>query len=291
MAAGATRAGRLLAPRRQAPRPGRALRPPRAPRACRPAAVRLRSRSGSSRLWTRSWPREHGYPSRRGASHIRRRRDCAATVPGRRIACVAPRPPLRRRIPGRGDRASPRAARAGRPVRDRPTPRRDALPARRGARRHRVRGRRRRAAQRATAAGRLPRPQPFLDLGVQVCAARGGGEAAQARLAGPRDPARAGDVEPLRQCEPRAGRSGRAVRAARGRPRRHRERAHGRTSDACSSRSRSTASRSTSSPTGSARRGVPSTRPFTTRGASFAPTSTSAASRSSPTWRRADGTT
>ena len=146
---------------------------------------------------------------------------------------------------------SPRAARAGRQVRDRPTAHRDALPARRGARRHRVRGRRRRAAQRATATGRLPWPQPLLDLGVQVRAARGRGEAAQARVAGPRDPGRAGDVEPLRERAPRpddqaelsalleAVREGIADALT----------AHQRR---VPSHSRSTASRSTSSPTGSA---------------------------------------
>ena len=139
--------------------------------------------------------------------------------------------------------------------------------------------------ERAAPARRLPRREPVHDLGLQVRAARGGGEASQARLAGARGAARAGDVEPLRERRRSdAGRARRSRTSSSARCSRRSATSSHRTSGASWSRSRSTACRSTSSPTTSGRPAAPSTRPCTTHGASCAGTSTSAATRST-TWR------
>ena len=95
---------------------------------------------------------------------------------------------------GRGGRPPARAPSARGAVRGRPPPAVAAAPARQRPRRHRQPGGRRCAGERAPAAGRLPRRQPLHDLGLQVRAARGGGQAEKARLAGPRGAARAGDA-------------------------------------------------------------------------------------------------
>ena len=91
---------------------------------------------------------------------------------------------------GRCDRPPARTAPPRGTVRGRPPPVDAPASARQRARRHRHRGRRRRAHERPPAPRRLPRRQPLHDLGLQVRAARGGGQAAETRLAGTRDPAR-----------------------------------------------------------------------------------------------------
>ena len=142
-------------------------------------------------------------------------------APRRGVAGLATRPSRRRRRAGRGDRAAARAAPPRRALRGRSPARDAAPPPRRRARRHRPPGGRRRADERAAAPRRLPRREPLHDVGLQVRPARGGGQAPQARLAGPRDPARARDLEPVRERAARARRRGRAERAPRrGRARR-----------------------------------------------------------------------
>ena len=270
--------------RSPAPRPGRALRPPRAHRARRPR-LSARARGPDPRA------------ARRGAGRVstvtlRVRVEPAHPTPPR----APPRPPsTTNRVPGSATFA-PTARRRTRRSRGStrcscgPPGSRSPAGGRRCptcAARSSTTSRSRPPTTRCSACSggsTTSAAQPLHDLGVQVRAARGGGEAAQARLAGPRDAARARDVGPLRECRPAPEEQAEqcellaAVRDG--------------IADALTPHQRRvllalavTASRSTSSPTGSARRAAPSTRPFTTRGASCARTSTSAASRSSHGWR------
>ena len=110
----------------------------------------------------------------------------------RRLAAASCAEPARTRTPPM--RRAPRAPAARRPLRGLAPAAEPAAPARRRLRRHRAPGRGRRARLRPRAARRLPRRQPLHHVGLQVRAARGGREAPQARLAGPRAPARAGGL-------------------------------------------------------------------------------------------------
>ena len=112
-----------------------------------------------------------------------------------------------------GGRARPRGREAPHipPARDavrgRKTPANAAAPSRRRPRRHRPASRGRRADERAREARRLPRREPLHDMGVQVRAPRSGRKAPPPRLAGSRDPARAGFVGriPQRRDRPDGG--------------------------------------------------------------------------------------
>jgi 3-phenylpropionate/trans-cinnamate dioxygenase ferredoxin reductase subunit len=131
------------------------------------------------------------------------------------------RPPARG-----GDRPAARPAPARGSLRGR-APARGALArARRGARGHRDAGGRRRADGCALEARRLPRREPLHDLGVQVRPARGGREAAPARLAGPRGRPRRRELAGLRRPRRERAREARARRAARGAEAGRRGRAH-----------------------------------------------------------------
>ena len=112
------------------------------------------------------------------------------------------------------DRSPARSARRRGAVRGRAAAAGSAASPRRRARRHRAGSRGRRADERPPAPRRLSRSQPLHDLGLQVRAARGCREAAQARVAGPRDPARARELEPVLEHRSGTGRRGGAERAA-----------------------------------------------------------------------------
>ena len=117
-------------------------------------------------------------------------------------------------------------------------------------------------------ARRLPRRQPLHHLGLQVRAARGGGQAAAARLAGPRGADRVRALGRSRRWRRFAGPRRREPRDS-GRDRRRDAGPSSRRTSARSwSRSRSTACRSTCSPSGWRPRAARSTRRSTTPGAS-----------------------
>ena len=180
-------------------RTGLALRHPHADRARR---ARLPAPPGCayrSRRWTREMRHDPGYAPYSADGDLgygtpaRRLRGPAAR---RGVARVAALPARRGLGQGGGGRPTACAPPARCAVRGRAPPADAAAPARERPRRHREPGGRRRARERPQASGRLPRRQPLHDVGLQVRAARGGGQAEKARLAGPRGPARAGDLEP-----------------------------------------------------------------------------------------------
>ena len=141
-------------------------------------------------------------------------------------------------------------------------------------------GSRRRARRDPREARVLSRRQSLHDLGVQVRALRGGGEAAPPRLAGPRAAARARYLARDRLARAVARRPRRRERAARRAAARHPQLAQRSPSARCSSRSPSTACRSTSSQSASTRPAASCTRPCTMHAASCA--------RGSPTRPRPD---
>ena len=114
-------------------------------------------------------------------------------------------------------------------------------------------------------ARRLPRREPLHHLGLQVRAARGRGEAAAPRLAGPRGGARARGLERVRRSAGDPLQEAARERASCSTPcgRRSTTRSPP-ISAGCSSPWRSTRCRSTSSPSGSRPPAARSTRPFTT---------------------------
>ena len=199
-------------------------------------------------------------------------RTAAASVVGiearPRLTMVRPRPeapptaPTTSRAPGwrrcadqgaGGDGARRELARSAaprRPPRDPAAPRLPAAPARRRPRRPRAPERRRRAGRDPRQARRLPRRQPVHHLGLQVRAARGGGQAAPARLAGPRGADRVRALGRLADRRRFPGRRRREPRDAGRDRRRDAGRALAASARASWSRWRSTGCRSTCSPSG-----------------------------------------
>ena len=138
-----------------------------------------------------------------------------AAVPRCRVARMAAQPPREGRERPRCNRAPARVAPPRRPLRGRPAPADAPASARRRARRHRNRSRRRCADERPPAPRRLSRRQPLHDLGLQVRAARGSGEAAETPWQGREVPLEPEGWSAILERRPRARRRSRAERAAR----------------------------------------------------------------------------